>query len=241
MVNPQPIRSEQGHLVIAADALRSGENAIDISFTAGDEALNRNDEYLYSLFVPARASHAFPCFDQPDIKAALSLTLQIPSGWVAIANGPEIGREEKGDTTTIRFGDYAGAADLPVRICCRASSRSKARRTKRTIVLHVSPRDGLAEKVAANRETIFDLHQQAIEWLEDYTQRKYPFEKFDFVLLPAFQFSGMEHAGAIYYSAPALFLDKTATQRQLSGTSLPDCARDGSHVVWRPRHHEVVR
>ena len=66
---PQPVRSEQGHLVIPSMRCASGENTIDISFTAGDEALNRNDEYLYSLFVPARASQAFPCFDQPDIKA----------------------------------------------------------------------------------------------------------------------------------------------------------------------------
>jgi aminopeptidase N len=70
------------------------------------------------------------------------------------------------------------------------------------------------DKVAANREAIFDLHQQAITWLEDYTDRKYPFEKLDFVLLPAFQFAGMEHAGAIFYNAPSMLLEKTATQEQ---------------------------
>ena len=212
---PQPVRSEQGHLVIAVDALRSGENTIDISFTAGDEALNRNDEYLYSLFVPARASQAFPCFDQPDIKAALSLTLEIPSGWVAIANGPEIGRDENGDRTTIRLG---ATQALPTYLFGFAAGRFAIERGERNgRPFYLYHRETDAAKVAANRETIFDLHQEAIEWLEDYTQRKYPFGKFDFVLLPAFQFSGMEHAGAIYYSAPALFLDKTATQRQLLG------------------------
>jgi aminopeptidase N len=211
----QPIRSERGHLVIAADALRSGENTIDISFTAGDQALNRNDEYLYSLFVPARASQTFPCFDQPDIKAALSLTLQIPSGWVAIANGPEIGREEKGDSTTIRFG---ATQALPTYLFGFAAGKFAIERGERNgRPFHMYHRETDVQKVAANRETIFDLHQQAIEWLEDYTKRKYPFEKFDFVLLPAFQFSGMEHAGAVYYNAPALFLDKTATQRQHLG------------------------
>jgi aminopeptidase N len=213
--HPQPVRSEQGHLVIAVDALRSGENTIDISFTAGNEALNRNAEYLYSLFVPARASHAFPCFDQPDIKAALSLTLQIPSGWVAIANGPEIGREEKGDSTTVRFG---ATQALPTYLFGFAAGKFAVERGERNgRPFYMYHRETDAAKVAANRETIFDLHQQAIEWLEDYTKRKYPFEKFDFVLLPAFQFSGMEHAGAVYYNAPALFLDKTATQRQYLG------------------------
>ena len=32
------------------------------------------------------------------------------------------------------------------------------------------------------------------------------------MLLPAFQFGGMEHAGAIFYNAPRLLLEKTATQ-----------------------------
>ena len=86
-----------------------------------------------------------------------------------------------------------------------------------------------AEKVAANRDTIFDLHQQALDWLETYTDRKYPFEKLDFVLLPAFQFGGMEHAGAIFYNAPYLFLDKTATQnQQLSRANL--IAHETAHM-----------
>jgi aminopeptidase N len=213
--NPVSVRSEQGHLVIPADSLRQGENTIDIAFTAGDEALNRNDEYLYSLFVPARASQAFPCFDQPDIKGSLSLTLDIPTGWVAIANGPEVERTANGDRTTIRFG---ATKALPTYLFAFAAGKfaiERGERNGRPLLMYHRETD--AEKVAANRETIFDLHQQAIEWLEDYTNRKYPFEKFDFVLLPAFQFSGMEHAGAIYYSAPAILLDKTATQRQYLG------------------------
>ena len=44
------------------------------------------------------------------------------------------------------------------------------------------------------------------------------------MLLPAFQFSGMEHAGAIFYNAPYLFLDKTATQNQKLGACEPDRA-----------------
>ncbi len=72
-----------------------------------------------------------------------------------------------------------------------------------------------ASKVARNREAIFDLHARALAWMQDYTGIAYPFGKFDFVLIPAFQFSGMEHAGAIYYNASTLLLDESATQNQL--------------------------
>src|SRR5688500_7017095 len=72
------IRAEHGHVIVPAESLKRGENFVEIAFTAGDEALNRHDEFLYSLFVPARASHTFPCFDQPDIKGSFSLSLEIP-------------------------------------------------------------------------------------------------------------------------------------------------------------------
>src|SRR4029453_8526106 len=62
-----PVYAED-HLIIPAEATRAGENRIAIEFTAGDDALNRNDDFLYSLFVPARAHLTFPCFDQPGVK-----------------------------------------------------------------------------------------------------------------------------------------------------------------------------
>ena len=206
------VQWEHGHLVIPAELLGRGEHTIDIAFIAGNDALNRNGDYLYSLFVPARASRTFPCFDQPDMKATLSLTLEIPAGWVAVANGAETGRRTSGDRTTITF---LPTKSLPTYLFGFAAGKFSVERGERNgRPFHLYHRETDAEKVAANREAIFDLHHQALEWLEAYTGIKYPFDKLDFVLLPAFQFAGMEHAGAIFYSAPAMFLDKTATQEQ---------------------------
>ena len=209
---PIPVRLENGHLIIPAESVRRGENAIAIDFTAGDEALNRNDEFLYSLFVPARASQAFPCFDQPDIKGSLALALEIPASWTAVSNAPEIERQTSGDRMVVRFGETAA---LPTYLFGFAAGQFSVERGERNgRAYRMYHRETDAEKVTANRETIFDLHHQAVEWLETYTDRKFPFPKLDFVLLPAFQFGGMEHAGAIFYNAPYLFLDKTATQNQ---------------------------
>jgi aminopeptidase N len=41
-----------------------------------------------------------------------------------------------------------------------------------------------------------------------------PFEKLDFVLLPGFQYGGMEHVGNIFYKESALILDESATDNQ---------------------------
>ena len=52
-------------------------------------------------------------------------------------------------------------------------------------------------KVARNAGIIFDLHATAIEVSERYNAISYPFDKLDFVAIPAFPFGAMEHAGAI--------------------------------------------
>ena len=74
-----------------------------------------------------------------------------------------------------------------------------------------------AAKVARNKNAIFDLHAIAVAYMEKYTGILYAFGKFDFVLIPAFQFGGMEHAGKILYNANGLLLDESATQNQLLG------------------------
>ena len=90
-----------------------------------------------------------------------------------------------------------------------------AERAGRT--LRMFHRETDADKVARNREAIFDLHAVALEWLEDYTQIAYPFGKFDFVLIPPFQYGGMEHPGSIFYRQSSLLLDASATQAHYLG------------------------
>ena len=202
-----------GHLTIPAQATRAGENEIAIEFVAGDESLNRNDEFLYTLFVPARAQLAFPCFDQPDLKARYSLSLDVPGGWQAVANGAETTADSSQGRTRVEF---AQTQPLPTYLFAFAAGKfsvETASRNGRT--LRMFHRETDAAKVARNRDAIFDLHASALAWLEDYTRIPYPFGKFDIVAIPSFQFGGMEHAGAILYNAASLLLDESATQNQL--------------------------
>ena len=203
------------HLIVDSSDLREGPNELAMGFDAGDASLNRNPDFMYTLFVPARARFAFPCFDQPDLKARYSLTLDIPTGWEALANGEEIGREEQPTRRTIRFAE---TPPLPTYLFAFAAGRfqieTAERNGRRFRMFH---RETDAAKVARNREAIFDLHASSLEWLERYTGIGYPLGKFDFLLVPSFQFGGMEHAGAIFYNASGLLLDPSATQNQQLG------------------------
>lgn len=207
------VHIENEHVILPAEALQTGANQVEISFIAGDSSLNRNPDYLYTLFVPDRARTAFPLFDQPDLKATFELTLTIPEGWTAMSNGPitsvadrpsghqyEFGESER--ISSYLFSFVAGRFDTVIR---EIDGRTMT-------MLH---RETDHDKVARNIDDIFALHGAALDWLERYTGIDYPYRKFGFVLLPAFQYGGMEHVGAIQYRAASLFLDEAPSTTML--------------------------
>jgi aminopeptidase N len=212
---PAAINFVNGHIVIPAAALNPGPNAVAIGFNAGDASLNRNQDFLYTLFVPARARLAFPVFDQPDMKGRWTVTLEHPAKWQSAANGAETSRTAAGDRVTVTFAETEPLPTYLVAFIAGDFKIETAQRNGRTFRMFHRETD--AGKVARNRDAIFDLHARALEFLERYTTIPYAFGKFDFVAIPAFQFGGMEHAGKILYNASGLMLDESATQNQLLG------------------------
>ena len=216
-----------GHIVIDGSLLSRIYNRVEITFRAGDLSLNRNEDYLYTLFVPDRASTAFPCFDQPDLKGLFSLTLDIPLQYRAISNSPVVSADTTEDRISLRFSPTP-----PISTYLFAFAAGRFELLEKEIdgvkmeMLHRETRPGYIEN---NADEIFRLHYSALRWLEDYTQIPYPFEKFGFVLIPPFQYSGMEHPGSIFYRASSLLLESFPTlNERLSRASL--IAHETSHI-----------
>jgi aminopeptidase N len=212
---PAAFRYVNGHIVVPAASLAVGANTLRIAFTAGDASLNRNTDFLYALFGPARARLAFPVFDQPDLKGRWTMTLDHPAKWQSAANGAERSRVVNGDRVTATFAETEPLPTYLVAFIAGDFKIETATLNGRTYRLFHRETD--AAKVARNRDAIFELHAKALDYLEAYTAIPYAFGKFDFVAIPAFQFGGMEHAGKILYNASGLFLDESATQNQHLG------------------------
>ncbi len=215
------------HIVIDRKLLKRRHNLVEIGFRAGDLSLNRNEEYLYTLLVPDRASTAFPCLDQPDIKGRFTLTLNMPVSYRAMSNSPVASSDTSDGRVTLRFSETK-----PISTYLFAFAAGKFELIEKEIegvkmeMLHREARPGYIEN---NSDEIFRLHLNAIRWLEAYTGIPYPFDKFGFVLLPPFQYSGMEHPGAIFYRAQALLLEASPTlNEQLARASL--IAHETSHI-----------
>jgi aminopeptidase N len=203
---------QNGHIIIPSEQFASSDIAITIDFESTNTALNRNKEYLYTLFVPDRASTAFPCFDQPDIKATYQLNLHIPNDWTAVSNSPSSGITQTKNHTTYQFKPTAPISTYLFSFVAGKFNVITKQQGDKTIRLFHREKD--AERIAINQEKIFKLQFESLKWLENYTNYKHPFAKLDIVAIPSFQYSGMEHPGAILYRAEKLFLSDDASVRQ---------------------------
>src|SRR5438876_6269121 len=210
---PSHFRLVKDHIIIPSSELASEDNAVEISFRAGDASLNRSPDFMYTLFFPARALLAFPCFDQPNLKARFALKLTIPENWEAVSNAEETFREQLGDRVRPRSAE---TQPIPTYLVAFAAGRFQVETAERNgrwyRMLH---RETDAKKIEQNKKAVFDLHASSLEWLEKYTGIPYRFGKFAVVLIPSFQFSGMEHPGSIFYNAASILLDESATENQM--------------------------
>lgn len=201
-----------GHLVIPKKYLNVGENTISMTFQSDSRTLNRNRNYLYTLNVPNKASRIFPCFDQPDIKAIYNLSLQLPLNWTAVANAPIASDKQDTQRRNLRFGSSDKISTYLFAFAAGEFKVVKKKVDGKDISLYHLEADTV--KVKRNSDEIFNQIGIALTYMETYTGIKYPFQKYDLVAIPAFQFSGMEHPGAVYYKSSQLFLDKQPTANE---------------------------
>ncbi len=201
------VNCENEHILIDRKSLKDGANSVRIEFIAGETALNRNPDYLYTLFVPSRAASCFPSFDQPDLKAIYRLALSLPIDWYAVSNGKVNTLDTLENKKRYRFN--ATQPTSTYQFAFAAGKFRTATDPQSSMTMYYRETDSL--KVARNVPKIFELHRQSLAWLKGYTKIDYPYEKFDFALMPAFQFGGMEHPGNIFYRESSLLLEPSAS------------------------------
>ena len=221
-----PVRGQSEHLILDGRFLEAGQNRVEVGFTAGDQALNRNDGYLYTLLVPALARTVFPCFDQPDLKAVFGLTLDLPRSWVGVSDGSLREETLSEDRKMLVFNDTKPVSTYLFSFV--AGEWQMAADTVGGLPMKFYYRETDPAKLAQIPE-VFRLAGEAVRWMEDYTGIAYPFEKYDFIAIPGYQFGGMEHPGAIQFTDKRIFLGPEPTvDEQLSRSDL--IAHETAHM-----------
>ena len=216
------------HIVIADSEVRAGDNIINIAFKVDNQSLNRNDEFLYTLLVPDRARTLFPCFDQPDMKASYTLALTIPEEWEAVSNSV-ITSEEQDKATATKRVSFAPTEPLSTYLFSFVAGKLyKSTYDDGTHTFTAYYRETEPKRLA-QLEVIFSEVKNSLEWLEEYTGIPYPFTKYDIIILPGFQYGGMEHTGATLYNDRQMFLsDNPTLDERLRRTQL--IAHETAHM-----------
>ncbi|HKS05050.1 MAG TPA: M1 family aminopeptidase [Gemmatimonadaceae bacterium] len=211
----------RAHVRLPASALKAGDNTATLNFVsdvapAGASIIRSHDtdgsDYLYTLLVPADANQLFPCFDQPDLKARVTLTLATAPTWLAVANGPQTSSAMSARRATHYFAETQPISTYLIAFATGPWHKATVVRGNRTMNAYV--RASRAKE--ADLDTIAALNFRALEWMESYFAREYPFDKLDIVLAPAFPFGGMEHPGAIFYNENSfIFRERPTLARRI--------------------------
>jgi len=167
-------------------------------------------------FEATDARRAFPCWDEPDLKAVFATTIVVKEGLTAVSNGPEVERESLGDgRVRIRFGDtmkmstYLAAWVVgPLELTEPADAQGVPIR-----VVHVPGKGHLAPFALESA-----VH--SLNWFADYYGIPYPEAKLDNVALPDFAQGAMENVGCVTYREQVLLIDPArSTQEEQLGVA----------------------
>ncbi len=191
------------------------------------------ETYLYSQFAANDARSAFPCFDQPDIRATFSIAVVAPAHWVVVSNSPTPKAEPVPASAAAPASAAGDAADasapapapaslwvfpatvaLPTYVAAvvagpYAFEEGTLNSRKGPLSARVYGRKNLKAHLDAG-EMIATV-QAGMELYERMFDTEYPFEKYDQVFVPEYNLGAMENVGCVTFSEDRLLFRSRPT------------------------------
>ena len=177
-------------------------------------------------FESTNARRAFPCWDEPDLKATFEVTLVVPDGLMAVSSGAEVGAHPTGDgrrevafAPTIEMSTYLLAFIVgPL----EATEPVDVNGTPLRIV-HPVDKGHLTEYA-------LDAGAFCLSFFEDYFAIDYPGDKLDLVAIPDFAFGAMENMGCVTFREILLLVDPDSSTQQERQTAVDVIAHELAHM-----------
>jgi aminopeptidase N len=216
---PAELTQSDGHILIPGARLRAGQNKIELDFDSPIAEANRavtrytdnqdGGEYIYTLFVPMDASLAFPCFDQPDLKARFELALTAPAEWAVISNTSPEADTAAGPVHTARFEE---TNPISTYLFAFAAGPFQMLATDPGAVpLKLFVRRSMLARAREEWPQVAETTRKGMDRMAAFFAQPFPFPKYDQVLIPGFAYGGMEHAGATFLNEDVVIFKSAPT------------------------------
>jgi aminopeptidase N len=160
--------------------------------------------YLYTQFETFDAHRVYACFDQPDIKAAFTLSTLAPANWTVVSNMAAVESPDKAQGGWWRFA--TSPLMSPYITAIVAGPYYEIREQHGDIDLGIYCRESLAEFL--DPDEIFTITKQGFDWFQANFDYPYPFGKYDQLFVPEFNAGAMENAGAVTFLEDYIFRSK---------------------------------
>ena len=165
--------------------------------------------YLYAQSFLDDAQRIFACFDQPDLKAPVRLTVSAPPDWEVAANAP-------GTRVTPGRWEFAATPPLATYLVSLLAGPYHVRRDSHDgIPLSLYCRASLAEHLDKDADEVFSITRACFDRYHEMFGVRYPFGKYDQAFVPEFNAGAMENAGLVTFRDEYVFRSAvTDAQRQ---------------------------
>ena len=195
-------------------------------------------EYLYTQFEPFDCNRLFPCFDQPDLKSVLELTVIAPEEWTVLSNEFEKEIEKFTSVNTLDkminlterekahlfseneieskkynysiFNPTPRISSYLYALCAGPYICYKSP-FDYEVPLRLFYRESLKGK--GEPEEMLRVTIAGMKWYKKYFGLAYPFTKYDQIFCPEFNMGAMENVGLVTFNEYYCWKD-TPTQRK---------------------------
>lgn len=177
--------------------------------------------YLYTHDEPADARRFMACFEQPDMKAAITVVVTAPEGWETLSNQSPVATSTRDGAQTVEFAPTLPLSSYLTCIAAGPYARvsSEWRRDDVVVPLSVLSRASMAEHLAADE--ILEVTRQGLDFFAEAFDFPYPWGKYDQIFVPEYNIGAMENPGLVTFTESYLYRGAaTRAQRQARANTI---------------------
>jgi aminopeptidase N len=152
-----------------------------------------DETYVSALLGMDIAQKVFACFDQPDLKATMSLTVTAPTEWTVVANGRETRRD--GDVRT--FSTTPPISTYLFVVCAGPWHSRTWDHAGLPFGWHI--RRSLAAELDRDFEDLRHVTEASFDFYTEAFDEPYPFDSYDQVMQPGHNWGALETAGCVTF------------------------------------------